>query len=674
MPLEVILSRVPLLLSYPTVLLSSSLIVAVDSESNSNVYVPAILHSVVLPVFFASIVAVVGCALGTFNNGTLALFLAYTTLLMNSFLGPTQASVLSLLLLQFFTASSTRLVYYIPLPLVSLLINHAGKTSQYPTLVSYIGLLATVFLQRRSKKATKYLSGYRIPTVVLLVLSISCLLITYVWINHSPTGQDPLSEHGISVQYSMFFVFVGCLLVMLITCQDVVRESPSNDLSYIWASHYTILAIGAISMVLQYLCFSTISSTLNTDLLTFAFVILSTFISRTNKCEGCSHTHSREHCHEHDHDHDHKHEHEHEHEHKHDHSHGHSDTSTAYDKKGLLMQLATNKDTKSIFSFLLLNTAFMFIQLLYSFRSKSLGLLSDSLHMALDCTSLFLGLIAGVLSKNPATDKFPFALGYLETLAGFTNGVLLIGIVSGIFVEALGRILHPVALHGTNELLVVSIIGLAVNLIGLFAFDHGGHGDHSDNENMRGIFLHILADTLGSVGVIASTVLTKIFGFQFFDPVASIFIAVLILLSSIPLIKSSASNILLKLDDKKHNIVKDALNQISMTPGITGYTTPRFWPASSGGHSHGHSHSHSHDHCGEKEKEENDQKQLVGYIHIQYLEGENSTIVKKRVEKIFDSVGIKAWIQVEPKDSPCWCRSSLLGRQVTTAVPTNEQK
>lgn len=370
--------------------------------------------------------------------------------------------------------------------------------------------------------------------------------------------------------------------------------------------------------------------------------------------------------------------------------------------KSIMVQIVTNKDTRSIFSFLLLNATFMFVQLLYSFRSRSLGLLSDSLHMALDCTSLLLGLVARVLSTtsiydNP--DKFPFRLNYLESLAGFTNGILLIGIVCGIFVQAAERIINPIHIHGTNELIVVSTLGLLVNLIGLFVFDaghghsHDGDGhdhdddDSSNNENMKGIFLHILADTLGSVGVVISTLLIKLTGWHIFDPIASIMIATLILLSAIPLLKLTTETILLKLDSKKHNIVKQVLNQIIQTPGITGYTTPRFWPCKpdkiNHGHSHSHEHQHNHDHSHGHEHEHDHEhsheyethqqkylkKQvLMGYIHIQYVEGENSTIIKKRVEKVFENAGIKVWIQVEPVTGTCWCRQASMANQAISQI------
>lgn len=92
----------------------------------------------------------------------------------------------------------------------------------------------------------------------------------------------------------------------------------------------------------------------------------------------------------------------------------------------------------------------------------------------------------------------------------------------------------------TEGLLLVSIMGFLVNLIGLFFFhehhdgDHAGH-DH-DNENMYGVFLHVLADCLGSLGVIISSILVKYYGLYIADPICSFLISLMILASGIPFI------------------------------------------------------------------------------------------------------------------------------------------
>lgn len=351
---------------------------------------------------------------------------------------------------------------------------------------------------------------------------------------------------------------------------------------------------------------------------------------------------------------------------------------------GIIDSILAHDDTKNIFYFLLLNFSFMLIQLLYSILSHSLGLLSDSIHMFFDCLALFVGLIASILSKLPPSSRFPYGLGKVETLSGFTNGFFLIGISLGVITEAVERISMPVELEKTTELLIVSVLGLVVNIVGIFAFNHGhshggsGHShshalfggsdqhdhghdhghdhshdhghdhshdhghDHSheqehhphvdqdsENENMRGIFLHIVADTLGSVGVIASTLLIYYFGWEGFDPIASIFIAVLIFMSAVPLISSAAKTLLLSLNDGQEYNVRDMLSDISVMPGVAGYTVPRFWA---------------------------DGSRIRGVIHVQVATAYDSRQVKTRVEERLSRGGVRAFVQVEPEGSNCWCR------------------
>ncbi|QLL31875.1 hypothetical protein HG536_0C00420 [Torulaspora globosa] len=632
-------SAIPLLLAYPTVILASHLVLAGNPASPGA----AALRLVLLPLFAACSVCVVGLLLklwGDLRSALSALVLAALISQLNFALGTVQTTALSLVTIKLVLCGDTPryswsklLKVYLPLCLLSAVVAKlSGASGVLPPLMSYLALVAClkVVLPRlpKGEVAARKKSVLSIPLVCAAVLYVACL------------------SYGWSFQLLMVFVFGGCLVILLVSARDLAAEEQKRPLTM---ARYFIVSSALMAVVLQFLSFNAISSSRLADCVTIVYAVYAEYVSWSVDIEP----------------------------------HGQSSTIGEETPSSLFQQIAKNKDTRSIFSFLLLNTTFMFVQLLYSFRSKSLGLLSDSLHMALDCTSLLLGLIAGVLAKRPPSDKFPFAMGFLETLAGFTNAVLLLGIVCGIFVEALGRLFSPVHLHKTSELLVVATLGLIVNLAGLFAFDHGGHSHGGSNENMRGIFLHILADTLGSVGVIVSTILIKVTHLHIFDPIASIFIGSLILLSAIPLLKSTTSSILLKLDEKKHNAVKNALNQISATPGITGYTTPRFWPATvdSCGHSHAHSHAHSHDHSHEQahchehsqghihadshdhshastHEHSANTPSLVGYIHIQYNDGENSTIIKKRAEKIFESVGIKAWIQVEPNESACWCRTS----------------
>jgi zinc transporter 5/7 len=275
-----------------------------------------------------------------------------------------------------------------------------------------------------------------------------------------------------------------------------------------------------------------------------------------------------------------------------------------------------------------LNLSFMLVQFFYGFVTGSLGLLTDSIHMLFDCAGLGVGLAAAVMSKWRPNARFPYGYGKIDTLSGFANGVFLLLVSVEIISDASERLWEGHELQRLNELLIVSILGFLVNIVGLTAFghahhghghDHGheghghGHGHSHDNENMQGIFLHILADALGSVAVIISTLLTKYYGWSGWDPIASCIIAILIFLSAIPLVKSSGARLMLSLPDSLEYSVRNTLGELGTLRGVVGYTVPKFWLEDEGAahaeahakeedhgcgghkHDHGHSHDHTHD-------------------------------------------------------------------------------
>ncbi|KAI9189441.1 putative zinc transporter msc2 [Blastocladiella emersonii ATCC 22665] len=210
-----------------------------------------------------------------------------------------------------------------------------------------------------------------------------------------------------------------------------------------------------------------------------------------------------------------------------------------------------SKDSRSIFIFLCINLSYMFVQLAYGVWTNSLGLISDAIHMFFDCIALAVGLFAALMAKWGASSTFTFGYNRVETLSGFGNGIFLVFISLYILIEGIERVIHPPEMN-TERLLIVATVGFAVNMVGLFSFHdhhHHGHGGgdgggcdhHHDNANMQGVFLHILADALGSVGVIISTLLIYQFGWTGFDPLASLLIAILIFASTIPLLSYSLS-------------------------------------------------------------------------------------------------------------------------------------
>jgi len=150
-------------------------------------------------------------------------------------------------------------------------------------------------------------------------------------------------------------------------------------------------------------------------------------------------------------------------------------TPTARLIKTYLKTILANPESRKIFYFLCLNMCYMLVQMLYGVWTNSLGLISDAIHMAFDCMAIGVGLFASVMATWEPNERFTYGYGRIETLSGFANGIFLILISIFIVFEAIQRILDPPEMH-TGQLLLVSTLGLAVNLFGMFAM--GGHHHH----------------------------------------------------------------------------------------------------------------------------------------------------------------------------------------------------
>ncbi|XP_065834526.1 zinc transporter 7-like [Oscarella lobularis] len=215
-------------------------------------------------------------------------------------------------------------------------------------------------------------------------------------------------------------------------------------------------------------------------------------------------------------------------------------------------------------------------------------------------------------------------------MAGFVNGLFLLFIAFFIFSEAVERFFEPPEVKH-ERLLLISIGGFFVNLIGIFVFSHGGHGhshshgsskaavnvfnyqhDHGHNHShshgadgdggdhhecdqdvkaanerareggkyqiMQSVFLHVLADTLGSVGVVISSILRlPSLGWMVADPICSIVISILIALSVLPLIKSSLQILLQRCPAELDSVLPDCYRQVMQIKGVYGLHEPHFW-------------------------------------------------------------------------------------------------
>eukprot|EP00996_Jenningsia_fusiforme_P007012 NODE_906_length_1833_cov_33.915359_g799_i0.p1 GENE.NODE_906_length_1833_cov_33.915359_g799_i0~~NODE_906_length_1833_cov_33.915359_g799_i0.p1 ORF type:complete len:590 (-),score=108.72 NODE_906_length_1833_cov_33.915359_g799_i0:64-1632(-) len=296
--------------------------------------------------------------------------------------------------------------------------------------------------------------------------------------------------------------------------------------------------------------------------------------------------------------------------------------------EGALRSMLETPASRKLLIFLSINGMFMLVELSVGILTGSLGLIADACHMLFDSASLGIALYAAYMAKWSANSVFTYGYSRYEVLSGFTNGILLIFVAFYIFMESFERLFDPPEIN-TEHLLTVSIGGFLINVIGVLFFheahhhggapcnhqpaaldaggcstasDHGhthgyGHGhshghSHSHgtagahgtpaiNSNMRGVYLHILADLLGSVGVIISTVLMRLGGpgsmLMVADPVCSVIISVLILLSSGPLILDTGRLLMQQVPPWAEGSLTECLETIQNIEGVVRCEEAHFW-------------------------------------------------------------------------------------------------
>ena len=206
--------------------------------------------------------------------------------------------------------------------------------------------------------------------------------------------------------------------------------------------------------------------------------------------------------------------------------------------------------------------------------------------MLFDCLALLISLVAAYIAQLPKKkNEFQYGYSKIETITGLFNGVFLVFISYDILCESVERIFEPVKIND-GGLVTISVLGLGINLIGLYLFhDHhhghshdcSGHDHHHSNENLSSIYLHVMADALGSVGVIISSVLIKYYNLPIADPVCSVLISVLIFASVMPLIKSSTETLLLKSPEVISGNYDTIVKQIEKIPDVQGVKQIQSW-------------------------------------------------------------------------------------------------
>ncbi len=207
--------------------------------------------------------------------------------------------------------------------------------------------------------------------------------------------------------------------------------------------------------------------------------------------------------------------------------HGHDHGGSGRSRRHLVIALA-------------ITFGFFFVELVGGYATNSLALLADAWHMLNDAFALGFAAVAAWIAERPNDFRKTFGYYRAEILAAFCNGLFLFAIVIYIFISAIERLRFP-SVVASGEMLVIAVLGLGANGLSAFVLSRS----KSESMNVHGAFLHVVSDTLGSVGVIVAGVVMLFTGWYQADPVFSIVVGVLIFAGAFQLVRESV-NVLLE--------------------------------------------------------------------------------------------------------------------------------
>lgn len=245
----------------------------------------------------------------------------------------------------------------------------------------------------------------------------------------------------------------------------------------------------------------------------------------------------------------------------HSHDHDHAGHSGSGNRTRLAITLA-------------LVVTYMVAEVVGGLLTNSLALLADAGHMLSDAAALALALFAIWFARRPATASHTFGYYRTEILAALVNGATLVAIAIFIFVEAVERLRDPPEVEG-GLMMAIAAGGLLVNLAGLFIL----RGGREASLNVRGAWLHVFTDMLGSVQALVAGSLILWLGWTWADPLASILIALLVVYSSWTLVEQSVSVLM---ERAPHNVDVDQLREAVLgLDGVVGICDLHVWTVTS---------------------------------------------------------------------------------------------
>ncbi len=226
--------------------------------------------------------------------------------------------------------------------------------------------------------------------------------------------------------------------------------------------------------------------------------------------------------------------------------------------------------TKRLAIALGLTTAFLIAEIVGAFVFDSLALLSDAAHMFTDSAALAIALVALKIGQRPPDDQRTFGYRRFEILAAAFNAILLFAVAGYVLFEGIMRFFDPKPVESVG-MLIVATIGLVVNLISMRVLA----GGKDDSLNVKGAYLEVWADMLGSLGVIAAAIAIYLTGYNWIDPIVAIGIGLWVLPRTWSLLRDT-THILLQGVPRGFDLsaIRAAMGEIT---GVTGVHDLHLW-------------------------------------------------------------------------------------------------
>ena len=215
-------------------------------------------------------------------------------------------------------------------------------------------------------------------------------------------------------------------------------------------------------------------------------------------------------------------------------------------------------------------STFLIAEVVAGIAFNSLALLSDAAHMFTDAAALAIALAAIRVGRRKPTDSFTFGYRRFEILAAAFNAILLFAVALYVLVEGIKRIVDPEPVQSTG-MLIVAVLGLIINLIAMRLLS-----SHKDKSlNVKGAYLEVWADMLGSLGVIAGAIIIRLTGWRFVDPIVAIGIGLWVLPRTWILLKDTTR---ILLEGAPPGLTLAAVRKaITQTPGVAGAHELHVW-------------------------------------------------------------------------------------------------